>query len=76
MLGDQSAEDGRAFDPFVGQVNDGTVGAWGLQLQGSVWTQPVVVPGVFSKCLRRCRSLKMSMRSVTSVRAVSTNRSA
>jgi hypothetical protein len=30
---DEPAEDGSAFDPFVVQVDDGTVGAWALQLQ-------------------------------------------
>jgi hypothetical protein len=33
VLVDQPVEDGPAFDPLAGQVNDGTVGAWGLQLQ-------------------------------------------
>jgi hypothetical protein len=41
--GAMSAHVSGAGRPFVGEVHDGTVGAWGLQLQGTVWTPSVVV---------------------------------
>jgi hypothetical protein len=47
---DESAEDGSAFDPFAAQVNGGTVGPWGLQLQRPMRTATVVVAGVFAEC--------------------------
>jgi len=47
VLGDQPAEDGSALDPFVGQVDAGTVGSWGLQREGPVWSSSVVMTHVF-----------------------------
>jgi nitrite reductase/ring-hydroxylating ferredoxin subunit len=47
---DQPAEEGAAFDPLVGQVADGTVGSWGLQLRGPMRTVAVVVTRVFVEC--------------------------
>jgi hypothetical protein len=47
---DESAEDGSAFDPFAAQVNGGTVGPSGLQLQRPMRTATVVVAGVFAEC--------------------------
>lgn len=47
---DQPAEDGPAFDPLVGRVDGGSVGAWGLQLQRPMRTPLVVVAGVRLEC--------------------------
>jgi hypothetical protein len=50
VLVDQPAEDGPAFDPLAGQVNDGTVRVWGLKLQRPMGAPTVVVTGVFVEC--------------------------
>lgn len=50
VLVDQPAEDGSAFDPLMREVNDGTVGPWGLQLQGPMRTVAVVVTCVLIEC--------------------------
>jgi hypothetical protein len=50
VLGDEPAEDGSAFDPLMGEVDDGAFGSWGPQLQGPVWPSPVVVTGIFAEC--------------------------
>jgi hypothetical protein len=47
VLVDQPAEDWAAFDPLVGQIDDGPVGSWRLQLHDTVWSSAVVVTGIF-----------------------------
>jgi hypothetical protein len=67
VLVDEAAEDGPALDPLLGEVRDRVVGPGRAELSAAMRA---------AKIVRRCRSPKMSIRSVTSVRAVSTNRSA
>ncbi len=43
VLADQSAEDRSSLDPLTGQVDQGMVGPWWLQVQRPVGSPPVVV---------------------------------
>jgi hypothetical protein len=67
---DAVAESVSALDPLLGEVGDGFVGPG---VGGCDWVVVVVVPGVLGGIDRRWRSLKISIRSVTSVRQVSRN---
>jgi hypothetical protein len=75
-LVDEAAEDRPTVDPFLGEIGDGVVGPGRVELAAAMGTPSVVVGLVLARTVRRCRSLKISIRSVTSVRAVRTNRSA
>jgi hypothetical protein len=73
---DEAAEDGPALDPLLGEVGDGVFGPGRAELAAAMGSSSVVVASYWARIVRRCRWPKISIRSVTSVRAVSTNLSA
>ena len=46
VLVDKAAEDGLALDPLRREVGNGVVRGWRAQLSASIWSSPVVMPGV------------------------------
>jgi hypothetical protein len=64
------------LDPLLGEVGDGFVGPERAELAAAMGLSSVVVRAYSAGTDRRWRSLKISIRSVTSVRAVSRNHSA
>jgi len=76
ILIDEAAEDRPTLDPLLGEVRDRVIGPGRAELTAAMGPPPVVVALVLARSVRRCRSPKISIRSVISVRAVSTNRSA
>jgi hypothetical protein len=47
---DEPSEDGSAFGPLAGRVNDEGADRGGPQQKGSMWPPPVVRTDVFIKC--------------------------
>src|SRR6266516_4834527 len=76
VLIDEAAEDGMAFDPLLGEVGGGMVGPGRAELAAAVGPPPVVMSLVLSQDEPQMSFAEDEYRSVTSVRAVSTNRSA
>jgi hypothetical protein len=76
ILVEEAAEDGPALDPDLGEVSDRVIGCGRVELAAAMRAPAVVVASYWARTCRRWRSPKISIRSVTSVRAVSTNRSA
>ena len=76
VLADQPSEDRSAPDSLAVEMQGGMIGAWRAKLECSMWPSAVVVGAVPREDGRRCRSPKIRMRSVSSVLAVRTKRSA
>jgi hypothetical protein len=71
---DEATEEGPALDPLLGEVGGRVVGPRWAELEAAMGSLSVVMGLYSARIIRRwCRSPKISSRSMTSVRAVSTN---
>src|SRR6266496_6240279 len=76
VLADEAAEDGPALDLLLGEVGDRVVGTGRAELTAAMRAAPVVVGLILSQDRPQMPLAEISIRSATSVRAVSTNLSA
>ena len=72
----RTAEDGPTLDPLSGEVGGRVVGPWRPELPAAMGAPSVVVGRVVGQDQPQMPSPKISILSITSVRAVSTNLSA
>jgi hypothetical protein len=70
---DKAADYESALDPLPGEVSDGVVGPGRLELAAAVGRRPLQCRAYSARTDRRCRSPKISIRSVIMVRTVRTN---
>jgi hypothetical protein len=76
ILADEAAEDRAAFDPLLGEVGDRVIGPGRVELEAAMGPPSVVVGRVLVQDRPQMPLAEIQVRSVTSCRAVSTNRSA
>jgi len=76
IFAEEAAEDGPTLYPLLGEVSGRMIGPGWAELAAAMGPPPVVVGRVLVQGGPQMPWPKTSIRSVTSVRAVSTNRSA